>query len=169
MSDPIEHPIFREGGDQEEMLTALLDAFPGQPGAPDVMVPIHPRIRPAWAKALLARGVRVHPELMDELPVVSTDHPEAGWLQPMAWVSRAKYAEQQSAAPASTPEQQKAQMEQMLQALDPHLAEKIAAMSDAERRAEMAAMAAKIPHHIAAVADLHQRVEAARKKEQPNG
>ncbi|MFI6215627.1 hypothetical protein ACIBCD_26850 [Nocardia brasiliensis] len=164
-----EHPIFRDGGDQLTMLMALLDAFPGQAGNPDVLVPIHPRVRQAWAQALINRGIVVVPELMTELPVGTGEHPEAGWLQPQQWVKRAEYEQQLAAqaevAPPSTPDQQYAQAEQMLRAVKPALADQIAAMSDPEQRAAMAArLKAEIPGHIDRVLAAQEQLAKARER-----
>ncbi|WP_029899519.1 hypothetical protein [Nocardia brasiliensis] len=167
-----EHPIFRDGGDQLTMLMALLDAFPGQAGNPDVLVPIHPRVRQAWAQALINRGVVVVPDLMTEMPVGTGEHPEAAaWLQPQQWVKREEYEQQAAAraeaAPASTPEQQYTQAEQMLRAVKPSLADQIAAMTDPEQRAAMAAQLEKdIPRHIDVVRAAQEQLEKARRKAQ---
>lgn len=143
----MEHPIFRDDGDQLTMLTALLDAFPGQAGNPSVVVPIHPRAREAWAKTLIKRGIVVVPQLMEELPVATGAHPEAAWLQPMRWMKRADYEAQQADTAEASPGQRE-QARQMLAALDPDLEAKIAAMSDPEKRQAMADMATKIPEHL---------------------
>lgn len=175
MSDnDLQHPVFYEGADQHEMITAILDAFPGVEGAPDVQVPIPSiKIRQAWAKQLIKRGLVLVPELMRELPVAISGHPEASWLQPMTWVSREDYAEQcatyEAEAPASTPEQQRTQAEQMLRAIKPSLADRIAAMSDVEKRAELAKMATEIPQHIDAVQAALDQLEQARAKEATDG
>lgn len=158
----MDHPIFRDDGDQLTMLTALLDSFPGQSGNPDVVVPIHPRVRMDWAKQLIKRGVVVVPELMQELPVATGEHPEAAWLQPMEWVKKADYQAKQAATPQSTPEQQTGQMRQMLAALDPDLEAKIAAMSDPEKRQAMADMATKIPVHFDRLRMAQDAIEKAR-------
>lgn len=158
------HQIFRADGDQLEMLTAILDAFPGQAGNPDVVVPIHPRVRGEWAKVLIRRGVVVVPELMRELPMPTGDHPEAGWLQPMEWVGRAEYAERsaaRAAAPSgSSAEQQVEQAKAMLRAVKPDLLDQIEALKDPEQRAAMAArLKAQIPAHVDAVAAALAQVE----------
>ncbi|MBF6328726.1 hypothetical protein [Nocardia transvalensis] len=145
MPEPPEHPVFHDGADQLVMLIALLDAFPGQRDG--VLVPIHPKARGPWAEVLYRRGVRVHPELMEELPVSAGDHPEAAWLNPSAWVPRSEFAQQQ-APTASSSEQHREQMCQMLQALDPKLAARIDAMTDDERRAARAAQAPLVPEAI---------------------
>lgn len=163
-----DHPIFRDDADQLTMISAVLDAFPGQAGSPDVQVPIHPRVRQAWAKALIQRGLVLVPELMQELPVATGAHPEAGYLQPMEWVKRADYeahAAQATAAPASTPEQQKRQAEDILRVVKPGMAEQIAAMSDPEKRAEMARMAEQIPQHMNNLRMAQEQIEKARQRE----
>lgn len=171
MPEPLpEHPVFRPDGDQLTMLSALLDCFPGQAGNPDVLVPIHPRVRQAWAQTLIKRGIVVVPELMQELPVDTGAHPEAAWLQPQRWVSRAEYAEQvaaqQAAAPASTPEQQTEQAKAMLRAVKPSLLDQIEAMKDPAQREQMAArLAEQIPTHINAVNAALEQVERAKAKE----
>lgn len=143
--------IFGEDASQLDMLVQLLDAFPGQ--NEHVIVPIPPKARLPWAKALLKRGVRVHPELMEELPAPN-DRPDAGsWMTPHTWVSREEYEKQTR----PTPEQQQEQMSAMLTALDPQMAERIAAMSDAEKRAEMAEQATKIPAVIEGLAQLREQ------------
>ncbi|RBO87019.1 hypothetical protein [Nocardia puris] len=169
------HPVFYQGADQLTMLTAILDAFPGQNDG--VLVPIHPRVREKWARALLRRGVRLHPDAMEELPIASTDHPEAGWLAPQTWVSRAKYeaahqatadaATTQGAAAAPTGDARTAeQLRQMLAAVDPAMERRITTTTDPELRAQMAAeAAAAIPEYLAAIRDLTNKAEAARQKE----
>lgn len=159
-----EHPIFHDGADQLVMLTNLLDSFPGQKGNPDVRVPIHPRVREAWAKELIKRGVVVLPELMKELPVPAGDHPEAGWLQPMRWIKKADWERlaEQEASPETAGRQQE-QARQMLAAIDPDLEAKIAAMSDPEKRAEMARMATEVPRHLDAVRLAQEHIEKARR------
>ncbi|MGV9818429.1 hypothetical protein [Nocardia xishanensis] len=169
-----DHPIFRPDGDQLTMLTALLDSFPGQSGAPDVLVPIHPRVRQAWARALIKRGVVVVPDLMRELPVPTGEHPEAGWLQPMQWVRREDYEQQRTAqaaeAPPSTPEQQTEQARQMLRAVKPSLLAQIDALKDPEARATMARRLEKdIPAHIDAVRAAQEQIDRARTKEETDG
>ncbi|MFR9767047.1 hypothetical protein [Nocardia sp. SC052] len=170
-----DHPTFRDDADQEAMLTALLDAFPGQSGNPDVLVPIHPSVRQAWARTLIRRGVVVVPELMKELPVPTGEHPEAGWLQPMEWMSREKYEEhraaqaaeaEQAAAPTDPDEQREQQARQMLAAVKPSLLAQIDALTDPEQRAAMAARLEKnIPAHIDAVRAALDQIERAQNKE----
>ncbi|MBF6301161.1 hypothetical protein IU459_26985 [Nocardia amamiensis] len=164
------HPIFHDDGDQLTMLTALLDAFPGQAGNPNVLVPIHPRVRQAWAQTLIERGVVVVPELMRELPLETGEHPEAGWMAPRVWVKREEYAQQRAAqaaeAPPSTPEQQQEQARQMLRAVKPSLLDQIDALKDPQQRAAMAARLEKdIPAHIDAVNAALEQIERARAKE----
>ncbi|WP_280393377.1 hypothetical protein [Nocardia wallacei] len=143
--EPVEHPIFREGADQLVMLIALLDAMPTQMDG--VMVPIHPKIRKPWAEELLARGVRVHPELMEKLPATGGDHPEAAWMNPTAWVNRSEYTARQTEHGPGTA-QQVEQLRQMLQAIDPDRAARIDAMTPEERKAEAATMAPHMPETI---------------------
>ncbi|MEV0367502.1 hypothetical protein [Nocardia fusca] len=165
-----EHPIFRDDADQLTMISAVLDAFPGQAGSPDIQVPIHPRVRQAWAKALIQRGLVLVPDLMQELPVADGSHPEAGYLQPMTWMKREDYeaqAAQATAAPADPnapdpAEQQKRQAEDILRAVKPSLADQIAAMSDPEKRAAMAAMAEQIPQHMNNLRMAQEQIEKAR-------
>jgi hypothetical protein len=110
------------------MLELLLDAFPGQMDG--VQVPIHPKARRPWAASLVARGVRVHPELMEQFPVPGS-HPEAGWLNPHKWVGREEYDEYAASRSEGTHEQ----MQAMLQAIDPAMAQRISHMTDAEKAA----------------------------------
>lgn len=145
MSEAEQHPIFNENSSQLAMLIGVLDAFPGHRDG--VQVPIHPKAREPWAKALLARGVRVHPELMEQLPVAG-DHPEAAWMNPQKWVPKAEYAETQEAA-ASTPEQHREQMRQMLYALNPAELARIEQMSPEEREQERERLAQQLPNAIA--------------------
>ncbi|MFC9892105.1 hypothetical protein ACFVMC_00285 [Nocardia sp. NPDC127579] len=167
------HPIFHAEADQLAMLAALLDAFPGQQGNPHVLVPIHPRVRRAWAEQLIARGVVVVPELMKQLPVATGEHPEATWLQPMEWVNRAEYearlaaqAEAAAYAPAEKADaiaQQEAQMKDVLRATKPSLLEQIEALTDPEARAAMAArLEPEIPKHINAIQAAVEQIERAR-------
>ncbi|WP_029932507.1 hypothetical protein [Nocardia otitidiscaviarum] len=166
----MEHPIFNDRAEQLTMLTALLDSFPGQEGAPDVRVPIHPRVRQAWAKELIKRGVVVVPDLMKQLPVPTGDHPEAGWLQPMEWVKREDYEARRAQTPPSSEEQQTGQMRQMLAVLDPDLEQKIRDMSDPEKREEMARMATQIPKHLDAVRAAMEHLQKTRThREEPDG
>jgi len=145
-----DHPIFNDDAEQLAMLIGVLDAFPGHRDG--VLVPIHPKARGPWAEALLKRGVRVHPELMEELPVAG-DHPEAAWMNPPRWVKREKYVEEQDAA-ASTPEQQMAVMQQLLQALKPDLAKQIESMTPEQREQARQEQAAQFPVYLAQLQEL---------------
>lgn len=161
MSDKeFRHPIFHEDADQLTMWTAVLDAFPGQQGNPNVVVPIHPQVRQAWAKEIIARGGVIVPALMTKLPVSTGAHPEAGWLQPMDWVKREEYDAQcaaQAEAAASTSDaerqaamaQQETQMKDALRATKPSLLHQIESLTDPEARAAMAARLK--PQAIAAI------------------
>lgn len=166
--EPVEHPIFREGTDQLVMLIALLDAMPTQ--MEGVLVPIHPKIRKPWAEELLRRGVRVHPELMEKLPVSGGDHPEAAWMNPSSWVKREDYIARQVEDGPGT-EQQREQFLQMLQAIDPGRAARIEAMTPEERSAEAAAMSPHMPEvlerlHAAGEAFIAEQSAARRAKKQ---
>ncbi|MGY2036625.1 hypothetical protein ACW9HF_15190 [Nocardia gipuzkoensis] len=170
----LQHPIFHDDADQLTMLTALLDSFPGQAGNPNVVVPIHPRVREVWAKKLMLRGIVVVPSLMQELPVPTGEHPEAGWLQPMQWMKRREYEEQRAAQAeepaAPTPERQEQreqQARQMLRVVKPSLLAQIDALTDPEQRAAMAARLEKdIPAHVDAVKAALEQIERARAKEE---
>ncbi|MBF6368432.1 hypothetical protein IU469_22300 [Nocardia puris] len=168
------HPLFHDDADQLEMIAAILDTFPGQAGNPELQVPIHPQVRRAWAAQMIRRGIVLVPALMEELPVAVGGHPEAGWLQPHQWLKRAQYERAQAAAAesGSTPEQQKRQAEDMLRAIQPSLADRIAALTDPEQRAAMAAeLEQKIPEAIDRVraAEEHLARARSRAKEQSNG
>lgn len=145
MTEEPQHPIFNENSSQLAMLIGVLDSFPGHRDG--VQVGIHPKAREPWARQLLARGVRVHPELMEQLPVAG-EHPEAAWMNPSQWVARAKYPEAQEAA-ASTPEQQAEQMRMMLNALNPGELARIERMTPEEREQERERLAQQLPTAIA--------------------
>lgn len=145
MTTEFEHPIFHDDGDQEAMLAAILDALPAQAGAPGgTRVPIHPRMRLAWAKELIEqRGVVVVPSLMKKVPVLVGDHPEAGWMQPTEWVSREDYEQHRATQPdPPSAEQRTTQLEtqarDILRAAKPSLLDQIDALKDPEARARMA-------------------------------
>ncbi|WP_280186041.1 MULTISPECIES: phage gene 29 protein family protein [Nocardia] len=144
--------LFGENATQVDMLTMMLDAFPGQRDG--VMVPIHPKARRPWAEKLVKRGVRVHPELMEEFPTPG-DHPEAGWMNPSKWVPAEEFKKYEEARPTNAQAEQ--QLKNLLNVIDPNLASKIAAMSDVEKREEMAKQA---PH----IGDMLTRLNEAREK-----
>lgn len=123
--------LFGPDASQVDMLMLLLDCFPGQKDG--VQVPIHPKSRRPWAEALIARGVRVHPEAMEKFPIPG-DHPEAGWLNPHRWVSKAEYEKYAATRPAAGDTEQ--QMMAMLQAINPTMAQRISGMTEEEKRAE---------------------------------
>jgi hypothetical protein len=143
-SDP-QHPIFHADADQFAMLFAILDVMPGHRDG--VAVAIHPKGRAPWVEQLLRRGVRVHPELMEELPAPG-EHPEAAWLNPANWVPRAKYPEAQEQS-SSTPEQQKAQLHQILEAVNPVMAQQIRNMTPEQREQARQEQAKQLPLYMA--------------------
>ncbi|NEW33850.1 hypothetical protein GV791_14930 [Nocardia cyriacigeorgica] len=142
--------LFGENATQVDMISMILDAFPGQRDG--VMVPIHPKARRPWAERLFARGLRVHPELMDEFPTPG-DHPEAGWMNPHKWVPREKFAEYEQSRPTNAQAEQ--QLKNMLNVVDPQMLARIESMSDVEKREELARQA---PH----MGDMLARLNEAR-------
>jgi hypothetical protein len=122
--------LFGENATQADMLMLLLDSFPGQ--MEGVNVGIHPKARRPWAEALLKRGVRVHPELMEEFPIPG-DHPEAGFLNPNKWVSREEYAKYAAGRPDA--ETTEGQLRSLLETINPGLAKKISSMTPEEKAA----------------------------------
>lgn len=123
--------LFGADADQVDMLMLLLDCFPGQKDG--VQVPIHPKARRPWAESLIARGVRVHPELMEKFPIPG-DHPEAGWLNPHRWVTKDDFEQYKASRPSADDAEQ--QMRMMLQAINPAMAQRISRMTDTEKKAE---------------------------------
>lgn len=144
--------LFGENATQVDMLATLLDAFPGQRDG--VMVPIHPKARKPWAEMLIKRGVRVYPELMEEFPTPG-DHPEAGWMNPHKWVPKKEFERYEQARP--TNEQADQQLKNMARIVDPQMLARIEAMSDVEKREELARQA---PH----IEDMLSRLNQAREQ-----
>lgn len=145
---------FGENASQVEMLTMILDAFPGQRDG--VMVPIHPKARRPWAESLIKRGVRVHPELMEEFPTPG-NHPEAGWMNPSKWVPRKQFEEYEQARPTNAQAEQ--QLKNLLNAVDPQLLKRIEDMSDVEKREEMARQAPHIGDMLTRLNETRERLE----------
>ncbi|WP_227979991.1 phage gene 29 protein family protein [Nocardia spumae] len=122
--------LFGEGASQADMLMLILDSLPGQ--RDDIKVPIHPKSRRPWAEALIKRGVRIHPELMEEFPIPG-DHPEAGFMNPNRWVSPAEYEKYAASRPDDGTAE--TQLMGLLEAVNPGLAKKISSMTPEERAA----------------------------------
>ncbi len=128
MTDP--QNLFGENATQADMLMMLLDSFPGQ--RDDIKVPIHPKSRRPWAEALLKRGVRVHPELMEELPIPG-DHPEAGFMNPNKWVSPEEYRKYAATRPDNQTAEE--QLRGLLEIVNPGLSKRIQSMTPEEKEA----------------------------------
>ena len=152
--------LFGEGASQIDMIAQCLDAFPGQRDG--VTVPIHPKSRRPWAERLYARGLRVHPELMEEFPIPG-DHPEAGWMNPTKWRPKEEFEEYAATRP--TNEQAEQQLKNLLNVVDPNMLRHIEGMSDVQKREELARQA---PH----MGDMLARLNEARgliEKQQKGG
>lgn len=155
MNDP--EKLFGHNASQADMLMLLLDSLPGGQQA-DIKVPIHPKARRPWAEALLKRGVRVHPELMEQFPIPG-DHPEAGFMNPHKWVSAAEYEKYAEGRPDN--ETAETQLHELLQTINPGLSKRIRSMTP-EEKAE-----AKVDQEAQAQ-DLFQRMfELSRKMHTP--
>ncbi|WP_228002133.1 phage gene 29 protein family protein [Nocardia australiensis] len=151
--------LFGPNATQVDMLMQLLDAFPGQRDG--ISVPIHPKARRPWAEALVKRGVRVHPELMESFPIPG-DHPEAGWMNPSKWVPKAEYEKHATTRPSS--EQSAQQMKSLLGAIDPAALKRIEGMSDAERHEEAARQAPMVPDMLARLNELRAQLDKQQKE-----
>ena len=132
-----------------------LDAMPPQnDGAQRVPIPV--KARPAWAKHLHELGYRHHPESMVKFPVPG-DQPGMGWMNPNKYVTAEEYAEAQAATPATPMDEAMA----LLTAINPHMAEHIASLSDDERRAAVAQQADQIPGILAQLEQARKLMEEA--------
>lgn len=129
MIDPSK--LFGENASQADMLMLLLDSLPGGQQV-DIKVPIHPKARRPWAEALLKRGVRVHPELMEQFPIPG-DHPEAGFMNPHRWVSAEEYEKYAESRPDDKTAE--TQLHELLQTINPGLAKQIRSMTPEEKTA----------------------------------
>lgn len=132
--------LFGAGATQAQMLAQLLDAFPGQRDG--VLVPIHPKARLPWAEALIARGVRVHPELMEQFPIPG-ERPEAGFLNPHKWVGPEEYEQYAQSRP--DPEQANNHLQQLLHAIDPSALNRIQSMTETERHEAFVQQSGQLP------------------------
>jgi hypothetical protein len=101
-------------------------------------VPIPPKIVPDWSKFLYDLGFRHHPEEQTLFPITG-EQTHMAWLMPVRFVSREEYDKHVAAR-----EGKLADLAAAAEAMNPGLAEQVAAMSDPERRAAMAAEGAKL-------------------------
>lgn len=140
MSDPRQHFVW------------ALGSMPSHtPGGHPVAIP--PLVVPEWSKFLHALGFRHDPEHQTLFPITS-EQPGMGWLSPVRWVSREEYDKHQGTKPA-----REVDLNAMLAAINPELAQTIDGMSDAEKREAMAEQAAKIPGVIEGLAQMRKQFE----------
>lgn len=148
---------FPPNASQVDMLAIILDAMPAshvkQLAAP--VVPIQPKMRRPWAEQLVRRGVRVHVEEMEELPVPSTVQGGMSWLTPSKWLPREEY-EKHVAEMARPAADQIAEFRERVRAFDPQLVERMEAMTDDERRAAMEQQL----QHLAQAAEYVERIRS---------
>lgn len=139
--------------DPRQHLAWALGSMPSHtPGGHAVAIP--PMVVPEWSKQLHALGFRHDPDQQTLFPIAG-EQPGMGWMSPIQWVSREKYDEHLAAKePAKDVD-----LNSLLAAVDPDLAQKIAAMSDVEKREAMAEQAAKIPGVIEGLAQMRKQFE----------
>ncbi|MFE2998659.1 hypothetical protein ACFXG4_27110 [Nocardia sp. NPDC059246] len=141
---------FGDNASQLDMLFAILDSFPGNnlKGVGAQNVPVQPKARRPWAERLLRRGVRVHPELMEEFPIGAAG---GGWMAQPNWVNREEY--EKHVTEQLSPAEQVIDFRERMRAADPETAARFEAMTADERRQ---AMDAQIQHLTDAVGQLQE-------------
>ncbi|MFF0546956.1 hypothetical protein ACFYTF_29380 [Nocardia thailandica] len=135
--------------DPKQRLAWALGSMPShQPsGQP---VPIPPKVVPEWSEFLDALGLVYDPTRQRLFPIVDDTRVQMGWLAPVQWVTRQKYEEYEAARAGKV-----ADMKAALQRMDPGLAQRIADMTDVQKREEMAAQAVKIGEVFARIQQQH--------------
>lgn len=101
-------------------------------------VPIPPKIVPDWSEFLHKLGFRHHPDEQTLFPITG-EQTGMGWLAPIRFVGRDEYDKHVAAR-----EGKLADLAAAAEKINPGLAAQIAAMSDPEKRAAMAAEGAKL-------------------------
>lgn len=135
--------------DPQQALAWALGSMPshqaqGQP------VPIPPKVVPSWSEFLTALGLVYDPDRQTLYPIVDHERAPMGWLAPVRWVTRKEYEEHEAKRAGKT-----ADLEATLQRLNPDLAQRIADMTDPEKRDAMAAQAVVIGEVLAHIKQQH--------------
>lgn len=143
---------FDDNGSQVDMLAAVLDHFPVK-GMP---VSIQEPYRKSWAEQLVKRGVRIHPELMEEFPPVDAPLPGLrGVAQPGKWLTRGEYEKASNATAKTQIETFKDKMRE----LAPEEVARIEAMSPEQRRVIMQGQVKTLEAVSGQIAELMAQIE----------
>ncbi|RJO74178.1 DUF2744 domain-containing protein [Nocardia panacis] len=147
-------PVGFEGIDMSDPYQALAWALGSMPShqTGGIPVPIPPKVVPAWSKFLTDLGLEYNPAKQRLFPITSAN-PDMGWLSPVQWVNREEYDRHQAEKQAKA---DGIDLEQMLATFNPGLAQRIADMTDVEKRDAMAAQA----HKFASTFDQIQRLRS---------
>lgn len=135
---------------QVDMLAAVLDNFPvkGMPAS------IHEPYRKPWAEQLIKRGVRIHPELMEEFPPMADPLPGLrGAAQPNKWLTREEYEA------ATEPKRQIEKFQETMRELAPEEVKRIEEMSPEQKRLIMQAQVDRLEEVARQIADLKAALE----------
>ena len=151
MATPPPPPGFEhlDMSDPQQALAWALGSMPShQPGGQPVGIP--PKVVPAWSDFLTKLGLVYDPSRQVLFPVVDDKPNPMGWLSPVQWVSREEYDKHEAARAGRV-----ADMEAALQRMDPGLAQRIADMTDPEKRDAMAAQAVAIGDVLSRIQQQH--------------
>ena len=139
-----------------QAIADVLDAFPMQRGAPDGFeVGVPPESRLPWAARLHKRGVRVHPDLAEEVSIPG-NQPGMGRFNPRKWVPKDQVPEPETTAPDDSMREAAAAL---LEMTNPAMAEKIRKLRPDEQAEFMRELEAQVPDALANLKQVRNQVE----------
>ena len=144
---------------QIQLLMDVLDSFPMQKGAPEGFeVGIPPESKEPWAVKLYKRGVRVDPDLAEEVAVPG-NQPGMGRFNPKKWVPKDE-------APAEVPVEQDSMREAaaaLLEMTNPAMAAKIRDLAPEDVPEFLQELESQVPDAVANLQQVRDKVEPAKK------
>ena len=139
-----------------QAIADVLDAFPMQRGAPDGFeVGVPPESRLPWAARLHKRGVRVHPDLAEEVSIPG-NQPGMGRFNPRRWVPKDQAPESDAPPPDDSMREAAAAL---LEMANPAMAEKIRKLRPDEEAEFMRELEAQVPDALANLKQVRDQVE----------
>lgn len=137
-------------GDPRQHLAWAMSSMPSHNGGQPIAIP--PKAIPEWSKMLYALGFRHHPDEQTLFPVAS-EQPGMGWLSPVQWVSREEYDKHEANRAAKA---EGLDLNNVLAAVNPDLAQRLADMSDLQKRDAMAAEAARLGNLVGRMQEIRK-------------